>query len=355
MRARVRPIAATDTTGWVAVSENVRQGHDLDAALALVVAAGAKLTLPCIELFPMGTPTGISLNGKQLACTNAVAGGQTLASYLANFASTASAPAIAALLVAAGVAQSKATARVSPYLDFGKTLPTGCVYTGYQSITCTYPSETQVIRPIIAPPQQDQLWLQNQRAKAPIDVPTPTPTVPGPVPAPQDFATTDDYKNTAAEECQASVVRWGAAAGVPDDACSTMPIFFTGLDTPKATEHDLNAIIANPAWFMLSYVKSAEKTRPRNDWSSTPPCNAKPDARYDCDEYPYYASANGYPDFTPSLEAIPRVDNQLQGSKYGTFVSTCARLRDSVKGTPDRRFLVVPVPWLPTSNYCPVP
>jgi hypothetical protein len=87
-----------------------------------------------------------------------------------------------------------------------------------------------------------------------------------------------------------------------------------------------------------------------DDEDTDPICTAKQTGQ-DCDEFPFYSSQQGgglaVP--TPSLKAIDGVQNQLQGSKYWSFLSDC-HVRD---GDP---FLVVPVhasaTTVPTLRVC---
>jgi hypothetical protein len=351
------------SSGMVSTGENVSSGHDLDSALDLLVAGISSSAEPCITAIPVGTNArGSSVNDQALTCMEAVQSGTTLREFFKGYLKTISPRAVASLLVNAGIQQSKDTAASQVQMDYGFPLPTGCVWVGLMSISCSQPSGPPTLhRPTSAPPQQDQVWEDNQKAnaqrqrnatqqQAPV-IPSPGP---GDLPGPLDSASAGDIDIALAEQCQADLTKWGATAGLPDDACETMPIFGTGAESPQATKHDLDAITANPALMKLTYVKGAEKVGSRGNWSATPPCDTMA-AGYQCDEYPYFSTEEGFPAQVPDLRPIPGVtDNQVQGGYLSNFYRNCPVLQTSAQSTLGRQFLVVPMPVpIPTVTYCP--
>jgi hypothetical protein len=343
---------------WIPVSENISGGHDLDAGLALVVAAfGSKPPLEaCLSMFPAGTHTqGSSLNDPQLSCLEATQGGQSISTFAASYIKTLSAKQVTALLVAAGLATRAATAAVSPDLDYGRPLPAGCQWVGVAKIRCAWGGSTIDYRPISAPPEQDPVWGNNvqtdaQKQRQTTQQPPSVIPAPGPVPGPLDYATQGELDKLLREQCEEYAAEWGGAAGLAEeDDCDDIPIFGTGIDVLEATLHDLSAIASNPRWFLLHHVSNQEKNS-AGFYRPTWVCDKG--AGQQCDEYPFFATAEGYP-APPNVVAIDASDNLSQGQKYGVFVRYCPRIRDAPLGSEDRRFLVVPLPFLPTVTYCP--
>lgn len=129
---------------------------------------------------------------------------------------------------------------------------------------------------------------------------------------------------TAADTCLAQVA--GALLGDPYSECESTPIFASGRsDVPQATDHDITAIGTNPAWAKLNYLPSASQTGSRSWYSSLPACAGVVAGVTSCDEYPFWSSVQGGPNSVPQphLAVIDSGQNSLQGSKYGTFVSSC--------------------------------
>ena len=326
---------------WTPTSDNVKDGHDLDASLALLAAGVAASPFPCYELFPVGTHNGeSSLSDQQIACESALRGGQSLRGFLGTYVKSAAGKEVTQLLVRAGMSGSKATAQEFPGLDYGSTLPSPCRWSGLRLISCDYPSAPTTVIPPGAPPRQDPTWHANQGAKsAPIRLPDqPAVPAPGPVPAPSDFITNDDVTDFLRDQCEADMVLRGQQAGISDDSCSTMPIYGTGSDTPQATAHDKAVILANPNLMKLTYVKGSEKSLRHPSWAAEPECQGQA-AGMQCDEYPCFSSEEGWPADRPDLKSIPgQYDNARQGGYLVAFYTGCQKLSRSARGSADREF-----------------
>jgi hypothetical protein len=134
-----------------------------------------------------------------------------------------------------------------------------------------------------------------------------------------------------------------------------MPIFFTGTDVQEATNHDYDVIQAHPELMQLTYVNTSEKTsRERGDWGEVTPCKGLTGFGTDkqCDEYPFFSTEEGYPGAMPDLRPISSRENSSQGGSLSQFYRGCSSLRSSERGSPGRKYLVIP--WvLPTMSWCP--
>lgn len=137
----------------------------------------------------------------------------------------------------------------------------------------------------------------------------------------------------------------------PYQECSTKPVFLSGqADVKEATDHDIEALVGNPAWVQLNYRSRADNPSTPKWKDSDPICKAKTSVQ-DCDEFPGYATLQGgglaVP--RPSLKAVNSDQNSAQGTKYYQFVTTC-------HATDGRAFLWVPVPegldTVPTLAIC---
>ena len=366
VRARVSSRYSTAYGDWVEVSENVKGGHDLDESYALALAAvGASSSFEaCYVAFSIGTHTkyNSTATDQHLDCTAALSKGKTFAQFLKTYIGTLSGKQVSALLVSLGVAEAVTTAAVSPDLDYNKTLPAGCTWLSYATIGCSQGGQTTEYRPITAPPKQDSVWSQNQAARAEEkrqeagqpsgDIPSRV-IVPGDIPQPLDNLTPTDMDVALAEQCTENMLVFGELSGLNDDDCETLPIFGTGMESPEATQHDLDAITAFPAWMKLTFVRGDEKIGTRGPSRTADICLSKP-AGYHCDEFPYWTTAEGWPTAYPSLRVIPGSDdNSVQGGYYRAFAYTkCPKIASSAPGSDDRKFLVVPLPFLPTWTKC---
>ncbi len=360
---------------WIPVSDHVEAGHDVDAALALVVAGVAGSAAPCFSLFEIGThELGSSESDQQLACTSALSSGQSLRSFLTTLVAAGGASILDQLLVSAGVASSYATQS-----GFGITvnaqgqvvLPENCTYTGFWLVTCTSGTTVTDVRDPTAPFVSDpvaennalQQFLENVGVES---MPEPGPT-PGPIPGPLGWGSKADRAQTYVDLCRqyvntpaigpgGSPTTKGGLAGVSSDDCTSMPIFFTGANSPEASQHDKEAIGSHPEWVRLTYASTAEKaaegkTR-KSTWYGSPECPS-PVAGFQCDEYPYFTTDQGYPDtLSPSLKSIPKLDNETQGGLLSAFYR-CPTFSEAVPHSGGRDFLVIPLPApLPTLGYC---
>jgi hypothetical protein len=159
---------------------------------------------------------------------------------------------------------------------------------------------------------------------------------------------------------------WAARAGLnAREACTTMPIFFTGADVNNATTHDAQQIFAHPEWVKLNYEYGTGKAAVQNRYWYTRerPCtDTPPDEEDQCDEYPFWASEQGGPlasPLTPHLQWVNGIDNVRQGSKYAGFISKCG-LRsgtssETANASGGTAFLVIPLMpalHIPTFSVC---
>jgi hypothetical protein len=134
------------------------------------------------------------------------------------------------------------------------------------------------------------------------------------------------------------------------EECKDEPIFLPGEDVLTAAEHDQLAISAYPPWARLNYEKAEVKEangEKRSWYEGEGGCSSLAPEGESCDEYPFFASAQGGPGKTPkpSLEYIVKEDNSLEGSYYSGFLSSC-------KVAEHGSFLVVPIVDAPTSKLC---
>ena len=119
----------------------------------------------------------------------------------------------------------------------------------------------------------------------------------------------------------------------------------------EATAHDVDVIDQNPQYLLLHYVKTLEHATdpPKPSWQSIAACAAMDSATQQCDEFPFYSTEEGLPTQPPDYRPISIFDNQSQGGKLGGFYNSCKPLQESPRGSPDRAFIFVPLPFLPLS------
>lgn len=131
--------------------------------------------------------------------------------------------------------------------------------------------------------------------------------------------------------------------------CQQLPIYVPGNSAPYTTAHDDSAIAANPAWARLNFVSGSERSLGRGWYTSYEPCIPPyPTDNVQCDEYPFYASAQSGPG--ASLQLLDSKDNLRAGGFYYAFSYTYCHLKGPTT-SPDPLgdpFLVVPVPAVPT-------
>jgi hypothetical protein len=365
---------------WIPVSNFTQNGMDTAAALALLVAGVGSSAVPCYTLFPVGTHLQrSSLSDQQIACEAALVSGQSLRDFLASLVVSSGPAILTPLLLLAGVQSNTYNEGVTGISvgPSGTVLPNNCTYTALFTITCVSGSTSTTIRDPGAPIQQDPVTENNQLQQLLQNTPEGSlPPAPqqGPIPGPLVGATPDDIANANIDTCKQWVDKvttdaagngttFGAIAGVIDEQCSTSPIYFAGTDTAAATDHDAAAIQGYPAWLKLTYVSNAEKSAAgitRRIWKGYGNCQFQTSDQQ-CDEYPYFSTAQGYPTTTPtaligplSLAAIASADNQKQGTNLKNFYNNfCPQIAASTNGSSGRNFLVIPLPRpLPSAYYC---
>jgi hypothetical protein len=152
-----------------------------------------------------------------------------------------------------------------------------------------------------------------------------------------------------------------------ETACRTVPIFAPGSDVSEATEHVISALtsINAPSWVKLNYEKADYKASSDTwyDNAGYTGCENIDPSTQDCDEYPFFATAQGgqFATPTPSLTPVDYRDNQLEGSYYGGFITKC-NMQSGPPEAPNGQaaslgdaFLVVPTPpedGIPTLSLC---
>src|SRR5262249_55738821 len=154
---------------------------------------------------------------------------------------------------------------------------------------------------------------------------------------------------TGARECVKQTtwaIESGAAIESPfGEPCAELPVFFPGRNlvglpgTAPTTQHDWDAITgsngvdhSSPSWIELNYVSKPDRkasglSKSTPWYVNEPICQAKQQGE-DCDEYPFFASAQSGPDSFAgppgaSLRALNLSDNRSQGSRYGWFAKRC--------------------------------
>jgi hypothetical protein len=166
----------------------------------------------------------------------------------------------------------------------------------------------------------------------------------------------------AAAETIAAACLWNASR-ITDglDACRSLPVFITGSDVAEATDHDLEAIVGHPQWVKLNYEASGAKNGSHSWVNSVEPCDGATPSGKQCDEYPLWASEQGGPLAipTPHLRYVDATDNQLQGSRYSSFIGSCGLRtgtpQEGANATGGTAFLVVPIPssaGIPSTWLC---
>jgi hypothetical protein len=157
---------------------------------------------------------------------------------------------------------------------------------------------------------------------------------------------------TIARQCIREVALAGLAPINDKNPCQQLPIYVPGNSAPKTTTHDDEAIAANPAWARLNFVSGQERSLSRGWYTTYEPCIPPyPTDGVQCDEYPFYASAQSGPG--ASLQLLDSKDNQKAGGLYYAFAYTYCHLESggptaSPQNPLGDPFLVVPVPAVPT-------
>jgi hypothetical protein len=157
---------------------------------------------------------------------------------------------------------------------------------------------------------------------------------------------------------------YAARAGLnAREACTTMPIFFTGADVNSATTHDARQIFAHPEWIKLNYEVGASGGKRGSGWQNTQDncLDDPPEEDMQCDEFPFFASEQGGPlaRSTPHVQYIERIDNSRQGGFYSAFIRKCelrtGTPQEGANSTGGTAFLVIPLMpalHIPTFSLC---
>ena len=153
-----------------------------------------------------------------------------------------------------------------------------------------------------------------------------------------------DEARRAATACLAATHLAGAVATL---ALCKGAVYFPGHDVQEAARNDAAGIVRNPPWAQLQYLGNAEVNRPTRDWYNHPApgiCNVgKVTGVTSCDEYPYWASAEGGPGTpTPEVKQIDALQNSREGSQWYSFGSVCG-LDKGGDGSENGHALVVPM------------
>ena len=361
---------------WTTVSSNVQNGVDVAAAIAGILLIEPYAADVCFTLFQRGTHfQGSTVSDQELACNAAGTGAGALGGYLAALVAQYGGQillpleVIAARLVAGQLAQANGVT-TSPTGQ--SVLPKTCAYVGIYQISCGSGGVNHLFEDPNGPTTLDPVITNNLAERFLANVPEgKIPTIPSN--SPLANASPLQWATAMTDECLGMVnsvdptpgkngATFGTEASATDDDCASSAIFFTGANSPLASAHDLAAIIANPQWLVLHYASETEKAgrvppEKRKSWAGTPPCPASYDYKVSqCDEYPYFATDEGYPVANPpSLAFIPAGDNGSQGGSYSQFVTTqCPDIKASAQKTKGRKFLVIPIHTLllPTVYYC---
>lgn len=137
--------------------------------------------------------------------------------------------------------------------------------------------------------------------------------------------------------------------------CDELPIYIPGNDVPVVAGHAERAI-AEGQPRVLTYAHEDERRAAgvSRDWynrvqySSICPSPRPEDTA--CDEYPYYSTTTSGPG--SSLQLLGLRENSQEGSLRRVFWSTCG-ISSAPPGSPDRAFLVLPMPeTVPTMGFC---
>jgi hypothetical protein len=176
---------------------------------------------------------------------------------------------------------------------------------------------------------------------------------------------------TGARECVKQTT-WAIESGATIESpfgnpCEELPIFFPGRNnlgvsgTAPTTQHDWDAISgsggvdhSSPSWIQLNFVSRPDRIDSglNPGWYNPSICQGVANQQ-DCDEYPFFASAQSGPaSFAgppgASVRLLDYKDNRSQGSRYGWFARRCALVSGGAdKNTAAEQgdpFLVIPIP-----------
>jgi RHS repeat-associated protein len=131
-------------------------------------------------------------------------------------------------------------------------------------------------------------------------------------------------------------------------------IWFGGVDTPETTAHIRDAIISNPRWLLLHYIRPGHDrgwwnlARHRHDQRCGKGITGGNTGK-DCDEYPFASALQGGESNNPSLRAVTSSDNQKNGRQLWRFLSRCKlEANDPIYGA----YLVIPTGGIPVPWIC---
>jgi hypothetical protein len=340
IRAEVLGLWNVASTGWIPMSGDIVDGHDIEAAAAAweaaYVAYGAGA---CVAALPIGPHTqNTSTNDYQNACLAAVASGKTGAQIFKLLLTSFGDNLVNSFLVWANYGSGTQQPTT--------TNPSDWDWTGYEPSLPpgTPPPSNPAPRPIESPPPLDPIYENNVLAAM---------MASGKIWG-GEFTQAQKLEQ-AREVLRACVKQAVMGAGHSEEDCETMPIFSPGSNVLEAASHDFDAILGEPQWSVLVFRTAAEKLGAGvgHTWkNSEPVCQANTDSAKQCDEYPFYSSLEGGPG--ASLRVIDGVQNGLEGTYYGAFAQICG-LRNVSLPDSERSFIVVPLPYEGgplTSGWC---
>ena len=145
----------------------------------------------------------------------------------------------------------------------------------------------------------------------------------------------------------------GLVAGQAD--CDSIAIWIPGDDVSQVAGHALDAIAGGQP-FLLSYASEVERNAVgiRRSWLNAVQYHdvcpdPRPSGRH-CDEYPYFSTTRSGPG--ASLRLVDDSQNTSEGAMRRSFWTACG-INSAPVGTPDRDFVVIPMPdVLPSMGFC---
>lgn len=141
---------------------------------------------------------------------------------------------------------------------------------------------------------------------------------------------------TAVTDCFAlPVVAVYKRVSIFQHPCADRPGIITGTDMPEATDHNIDAILADPRRTAASYATPAERDArvPGHTWyNSEPECTPsarvaaqqqRPGVRLQCDETPHWSTEQAGPG--ASLRIVRESDNLAEGNALQQFYRICQK------------------------------
>jgi hypothetical protein len=212
-------------------------------------------------------------------------------------------------------------------------------------------------------------WLMHEgTASQPgFELPSPSETDPYPVPTAlpepwpvKEIAAELEAKNPASEltreqteEVTKRCLWYAPQGGIAGSECASTPVFVWGEDIKATARHDLKALAGHPAWIRLNYEKASvkEANGESHGWyNSVGGCPGEQPVGTQCDEYPLFSTEQGGPGkpTQPSVEWVNGPENELQGTRYSTFLGAC-------EVTEHGAFIGLPLPagsGIPSTPLC---